>query len=74
MKETAGKLVKEMNELKELCMKTMFDSDALKYADEKSIVLYVKMFNLLGTSNDYLTKQAETIDEMNHKLDKLLSK
>lgn len=69
MLETTKKLVDEMKEL-------IGDrlADIAEYAGTEEIAVILKCYKLWNTSLDLMLKQAEVIDGMNEKLDKLLSK
>lgn len=74
MKKTTERMIEEVNELKELCIKELFDPDQINGMDEKVFLLYKKMFKLMDTSMKVVLKQAELMEEQSRKLDKLLSK
>lgn len=72
MLETTNKFIEEVNELKNEFLKEIA-GDILDM-DDKSINLMKKFFGMFDTSMELCKKQAETIDEMNKKLDRLLEK
>ena len=66
-----NQLIEEVNELKDSCM-TMFCSEMFKTMDEQEFVMFKKMFHLMNTSMNVMKEQAEVIESINEKLDKLL--
>ncbi len=70
--ETSKKFENEVNELKEECMKAL-GSEIMKM-DETGFALMKKCFTLVDTAIKLTTEQANVIDEINHKLDRLLAK
>lgn len=77
MLETTKKLVDEMKELESQVMKKLIGdglADIAEYAGTEEIAVILKCYKLWNTSLDLMLKQAEVIDGMNEKLDKLLSK
>ena len=67
-----NQLIEEAKEVKDLCLKQI-GSDIV-YMDNDVIALYQKSFKLLDTSMDVLREEAEIIESINKKLDKLLEK
>lgn len=65
-------LIKEVNEVKDLCLKQI--GSQIEYIDDDTFVLYQKMFNLLNTSMEVIEEQAEVIESIDKKLDKLLAR
>ena len=65
-------LIKEVNEVKDLCLKQI--GSQIEYIDDDTFVLYQKMFNLLNTSMEVIEEQAAVIESIDKKLDKLLSR
>ena len=64
----------EVNELKKTLTDTVFSETKLENMSDEEIILYKKLMKLITTSVDLITDQMETIDSINYKLDKLLSK
>lgn len=69
MLETTNKFVDEVNELKKEFLKEI--AEDILTMDANSINLMKKCFGLFDTSIELCKKQAELIDSMNHKLNKL---
>lgn len=67
-----NQLIEEVKEVKDLCLKQI-GSDIV-YMDNDVIALYQKSFNLLDTSMEVLREEAEIIEIINKKLDKLFEK
>lgn len=68
-----NQLIEEVNELKDSYMK-MFGSETFDYMDENTFVLFKKSFDLINTSMEVIKEQAEVIESINKKLDKLLAR
>lgn len=64
----------EVDELKKTLTDTVFSETKLENMGDEEIILYKKLMKLITTSVDLITDQMETIDSINYKLDKLLSK
>ena len=64
---------KETTEWVDFVMSESFDPNLFKDMDARQFNLFKKTYSLLMTSIEMCEKQAETIDEMNKKLDKLVS-
>lgn len=74
MLKTTLKLNEEINELKEHIFKEFLCSDSVMNMNGEQFEVYKKMFQLMNTSQELMVRQAETINEINEKLDKLLQK
>lgn len=77
MLKATKKLVDEMKELESQIMKKLIGdglADITKYIGTEEITVILNCYKLWNTSLDLMLKQAEVIDGMNEKLDKLLSK
>lgn len=70
LKETK-KLIEELNELKEDFAKE-FGMDMLEDMSGKEFLLLKKCFNLMKSSEELMLEQAEMMDSMNEKLDRLI--
>ena len=66
-----NQLIEEANELKGSYMK-MFGSDMFEYMDENTFGMFKKSFNLMNTLMEVIKEQAEVIEGIDKKLDKLL--
>jgi hypothetical protein len=67
------KLIDEIEELKKgFIAKT--GADMLEEVDESQFMMIKKLFNVLKLSEDVMKSQAEILENMDKKLDKLLSK
>lgn len=69
---TAKQFVKEVDEIKTIAKREIL-SEGFNNLSEEQFSLMQKMFKLLDTSEEMLLKQAEMMDGMNKKLDKILS-
>lgn len=78
MLHLANQLVKEANELKEMCMTQMDELGAFDYMDNETknstLELYTKMYNLMDTSLELVVEQTKLFDEIDNKIDKLMEK
>lgn len=72
LKETK-RLLEEVDEFKYLCM-GQIGREMLDSMDETTLELYKRMFQLVRASEDLMLKQAEMMESINTKLDKLLEK
>ena len=77
MKKTAEQFINEVKELendlvKMICSQVSVDNISDIDADE--IRMVQKSFKIMNTSCDLLLKQAEMMDNMNAKLDKMIKK
>ena len=68
MTEVTKKFIDEVNEFKKEFVAMIADSGM----EAEELVIFAKTFKLLNTSMDLLMEQAEMMDGMNKKLDKLL--
>ena len=68
-----NQLIEEVNEFKNSYMK-MFGSEMFDHMDEKTFVLFKNLFNLLNTSMEMIKEQANVIENVDNKLDKLLER
>ena len=77
MKETAEKVVKELDVCMNALVKEVIkDGDILESIsdiDPKLFELLVHSINMVKLSEQLIIKQAEALDDINEKLDKLLS-
>lgn len=71
----AEQYVKEVEELKALCLKMIIESGDLdlEYVDKDQFEFIKKALKLLDTSNKLMLEMAENMDEQNKKLDKILA-
>lgn len=74
MLHEAEKLMKEANELKELCVKQVVDTGVFEYLDGEAFDLYKKTFSLMDHSMNLVMEQCKLFDEMDKKLDEILKK
>lgn len=66
-----NQLVKEVNELKDSYI-GMINSDVIEFMDEGTFTMVKNSLKLLTTSMEVMQEQAEIIESINKKLDKLL--
>ena len=74
MVETAKRLNKQMNDVMDIMLKEAFDLDSLKYMKPEQLDSIRKCLELSETCNNYLIKEAETMERIDKKLDILLVK
>ena len=72
MLNATRELINEMKEVKDHINKYAIQEFDPKYVDTEMIAAYIKAMRLFDISMDYLEKQAELLDGMDKKLDKLL--
>lgn len=65
-------LIKEVNEVKDLCLKQV--GSQIEYISDDDFVLYKKMFKLSNTLMEAIAEQAAVIESIDKKLDKLLAR
>ena len=65
-----NQMIEEVNEIKDLCTRQI--ASEMEYMEDEVFVLYQKMIKLMNTSMEVMKEQAEVIESMNKKLDKLL--
>lgn len=68
----AKEIVEEIKELKTFCMKSIMTDVSFDYIDYDGFKALGTCMKLLDKCNDYMVDQAEMMDEMDRKLDKLL--
>lgn len=69
--EKTNQFIEEVNELKNSCM-SMIVTESLSYMTGTEFDMIKKVFNLMNTSMGVIKEQAEVIESINNKLDKLL--
>ena len=75
MLETTNKLIEEMDELKKMVMTEVIHGNIdIDIEDMSEIKFLMKSFQALNLSMRLMKEQAEKLDSMEEKLDKLLSK
>lgn len=74
MLEKTRELIDNMDVLMGLYVKQLFSLDVIANMEEEELNLLKNTLKLMDCSRDLLIKQAEMIDGMNDKLDKLLEK
>lgn len=72
MRKEIEELMKECDELMELCIGQSFDMNAIECLDEKSLDVTQRTISLYKKSKELLIKMAEMIDEQDKKLDKII--
>lgn len=71
----AKKLVEGMNELKAQMSKQIFGLISIECIDEEEIEnlkLMKRCYEIMNDSMEYMVEQAEAMDQMNDKMDKIL--
>ena len=75
MLETTNKLIEEMDELKKMVMTEVIHGNIdIDIEDMSEIKFLMKSFKAINLSMRLMKEQAEKLDSMEEKLDKLLSK
>ena len=71
MVKTSEKLVKQMNEVVDLAMKSVVTFDAIASMDDNALQSFRLLNDIMKSSGELMIKQAETIEKMSEKLDKM---
>lgn len=77
MVEMTNDLLNEIDELMNFMMKQVGGMESIKDMDDESLLVVKKLLNLMDASKEYTLAMAtklDKIDEIDAKLDKLLSK
>ena len=69
---TADKCTKEIKELKSICMKVMTDESVFMSMGELELAMMQSCFRLIDASVELMEEQADMMEIMNKKLDRLL--
>lgn len=69
----AKAMVEEIKEMKDLCTEAIVKDIDFTDVDYKTFKALASCMTLLDMSCDYMIEQAEMMDEMDRKLDKLLA-
>ena len=70
---TTERLVEELNNLKSLCIEEVL-KNGIDNVDEKGFKAMQSTLKVIKLSNQLMIEQAEIMNDMNRKLDKLLEK
>lgn len=73
MMETATKLNGTIDDAMNMALKA-YGMDMVKSMDEDDLAMFKTYFKIVDAYKEYIIKEAETLDEINNKLNKLLSK
>lgn len=74
MKANAEKLVNEMNELMNMVVKRVVNVETITASSEEDRAALTLMMKMFDSSGKLLIEEAERLDEINDKLDKVLKK
>ena len=74
MKANAEKLVNEMNELMNMVVKRVVNVETITASSEEDRAALTLMIKMFDSSGKLLIEEAERLDEINDKLDKVLKK
>ena len=72
--EEARKVNNGLKEIVEFCICNSVDADIVKEMSAEDFMMMQKFLKLADDCMTYMEKQAEVMDQMNEKLDRLLSK
>lgn len=72
MLKTTKKFIEEVDELKGFMIKEL-GKEMLEDIDDNGLLALTKCFKLLNTSEEIMLRQAEMLESMNNKLDRLLN-
>lgn len=70
--KTINKMVEEINGLKNYYIQEAMKTDMFTDMDSEEMALIWKMFKLMDLSTAAMVEQAEAMDDMTRKIDKLL--
>lgn len=73
MMETAKKLNGTIDDVVNMALKA-YGMNMIKYMNEDDLVMFKTYFGIVDAYKEHIIKEADTLDEINKKLDKLLSK
>lgn len=73
MLETAKKLNGTIDDVMNMALKA-YGIDMIKSMDEDDLVMFKTYFGIVDAYKEYIIKEAETLNEINDKLNRLLSK
>lgn len=74
LKERTDEIVKDLKNLEDLMIKSMFDADMIRCMDAKSMEVIKITFNLMDRYCDLAEEYANVIDNRDRKLDQILEK
>lgn len=74
MKQTAEKVVKELDKMMDDVRNRIFQDDILDDIEPEDFKLLIHVLKISELSKQLLIEEAEALDNINEKLDKLLSK
>ena len=74
MLENTRRMIEEIDKIKAICIKAMFDSDMLMSMDGNTLEMMQESMNLIEISKDLMIVQATMMEDMNKKLDILVNK
>lgn len=72
MRKEVEELMKECDELMEMCTAQLSSLDTIEYLDETSLNVMQKTIKLYKKSKELSIKMAEMMDEQDKKLDKII--
>ena len=73
MMETAKKLNGTIDDVMNMALKA-YGVDMITSMDEDELTMFKAYFKIVDAYKEYIIEEAETLDEINNKLNKLLSK
>lgn len=74
MLENTRRMIEEIDKIKAICIKVMFDSDMLMSMDGNTLEMMQESMNLIEINKDLMIAQATMMEDMNKKLDILVNK
>ena len=73
LKQETEKFGEELDEVMELVVKEAMDVDTIKCMDERALQAIKKCLDLVESATRLTLAQADVLDDMNNKLDRLLA-
>ena len=73
LKQETEKFCEELDEVMELVVKEAMDVDTIKCMDDRTLNAIKKCLDLVESAKRITLAQADVLDDMNNKLDRLLA-
>ena len=74
MVNTVNELIKEVDNMIEVCTNELFTSEAISMMGDSEFDMMKSCFKLLNLSKEVMLKQATMMEEQNRKLDMILNR
>ena len=74
MFENTRKMIEEIDKIKAICIKEMYDPNVLMHMNVNTLEMLQESMNLIEISKNLMIAQATMMEDMNKKLDILVDK